>query len=46
MAEQSPGDADMDFVEHEKTYRLFLRLTKWVTAACLLILIFMAVTLL
>jgi hypothetical protein len=46
MADQSPGDADMDFIEHEKTYRLFLTLTKWAAAACAITLIFMAITLL
>jgi len=48
MADHSPSDtaSDMDYREHEQTYRLFLTLTKWVTIASVAILIFMAFTLL
>jgi Bacterial aa3 type cytochrome c oxidase subunit IV len=48
MADHSPSDlaSDMDYAEHERTYRHFLSLTKWVTITCVAILIFMAITLL
>ena len=35
-----------DYAEHEKTYRAFLRLTKWGTGAVIVILILMAIFLL
>lgn len=37
---------DMDYAEHEKTYALFLTLTKYATIFCIAIMVFMAVTLL
>ena len=40
------GHPDMDYAEHERTYRFFLTLTKYGTIFCVLVLIFMAVTLL
>lgn len=40
------GTAPMDYAEHEKTYQLFVGLTKWGTVAVVGILLFMAVTLL
>lgn len=36
----------MDYEEHHKTYNMFVNLTKWGTIALVLLLIFMAVTLL
>ena len=36
----------MDYAEHERTYRLFIKVTKWSTVALVLLMIFMAVTLL
>jgi hypothetical protein len=47
MANSSPDtSSDMDYAEHERTYRLFLSLAKWVTVGSVAVLIFMAVTLL
>ena len=48
MADHSPSDlaSDMDYPEHERTYRRFLSLTKWVTITTVAILIFMAFILL
>jgi hypothetical protein len=48
MADHGPSDAasDMDYAEHERTYRLFLSMAKWATIVTILILIFMAFTLL
>jgi Bacterial aa3 type cytochrome c oxidase subunit IV len=48
MADHSPSDltSDMDYAEHERTYRQFLLLTKWVTITSLAILVLMALTLL
>lgn len=40
------GHPAMDYAEHEATYQLFLKLSKWVLIFCILLLIFMAVTLL
>lgn len=40
------GHPDMDYSEHEKTYKLFLVLAKWTTIVSVAILVFMAVTLL
>ncbi|CAD7040583.1 aa3-type cytochrome c oxidase subunit IV [Pseudorhizobium endolithicum] len=34
--------ASMDYAEHEKTYNLFLALTKWVTMVMVVLLIAMA----
>lgn len=45
MAEHSitsNGHPDMDYAEHEATYRLFLKLTKYLTVFVVLILIFLA----
>ena len=49
MADQqmaSAGHPAMDYAEHEKTYRLFISLTKWGTVSMVILLIVMAVTLL
>ena len=40
------GHPDMDDAEHEKTYRMFVSMTKWGTVLMVLLLVFMAVTLL
>ncbi len=40
------GHPDMDYVEHEATYNLFLTMTKWGTIGVIAIVVFMAVTLL
>ena len=40
------GHPAMDYAEHEATYKLFLKLSKWTVIFCVLLLIFMAVTLL
>lgn len=46
MAEHHSGPvetgAPMDYSEHEKTYILFLNLTKWVVVFCIALLIAMA----
>jgi hypothetical protein len=45
MADQqvlATGHADMDYAEHEKTYRLFLNLMKWGAIHCIGILIILA----
>ncbi len=47
MAEQSPSGpvelgAQMDYAEHEKTYRMFTALAKYCTLACVAILVAMA----
>jgi hypothetical protein len=46
MAEQhavsDEGHADMDYAEHEKTYRMFIGMAKWGTASVILILIILA----
>ncbi len=36
------GHPDMDYAEHEATYALFLKLTKFVLGAVILIMIFLA----
>ena len=36
------GHPDMDYAEHEATYRLFLSLTKYVATGVVLIVIFLA----
>lgn len=50
MAEQSAVEiatADgNDYVEHERTYRLFLGLTKWGTISVVVVLVLMAIFLL
>lgn len=33
----------MDYAEHERTYRLFLGMTKWVTVAVVILVVLMAV---
>ncbi|MEJ1160977.1 aa3-type cytochrome c oxidase subunit IV [Prosthecomicrobium sp. N25] len=33
----------MDYAEHEKTYRMFLALTKWGTISIIVLLILMAI---
>lgn len=38
--------ANMDYAEHEKTYRMFLSMTKWGTVAAVAILVSMTVGLL
>lgn len=47
MAEENPGPvetgAEMDYAEHDKTYEMFLALTKYCTLACVAIIIGMAV---
>ena len=40
------GHPDMDYAEHERTYKLFVKMAKYGTIICVLILVFMAVTLL
>jgi hypothetical protein len=40
------GHPDMDYAEHERTYRLFTKLTKYGLIFCIAVLAFMAVTLL
>lgn len=44
MAEHATagGHPDMDYAEHDWTYRLFIKLIKYLIAAVVLILIFMA----
>ena len=41
----SEGHPAMDYKQHESTYKGFVRLFFWGTVACLLLLIFMAATL-
>jgi hypothetical protein len=36
------GHPDMDYAEHDKTYAMFVSLTKWVVIASAVLLIFMA----
>ncbi|MDP4594625.1 MAG: aa3-type cytochrome c oxidase subunit IV [Beijerinckiaceae bacterium] len=38
----SAGHPDMDYAEHEKTYDLFLFLTKWTVIGCIVLLVLMA----
>ena len=40
------GPPDMDYAEHERTYRGFIKLFKYGTIFCVLLMVFMAVTLL
>lgn len=40
------GHPDMDYAEHEKTYKMFLVMAKWTTIVSVAILVLMAVTLL
>lgn len=40
------GTAPMDYAEHERTYALFLSLTKWGSIAVVALLILMAIFLL
>ena len=40
------GHPAMDYAEHEATYQLFTKLTKWGIIFCVCLMIFMAVTLL
>jgi Bacterial aa3 type cytochrome c oxidase subunit IV len=45
MADQqvlATGHADMDYAEHERTYRRFLTLMKWGAIHCIVILIILA----
>ena len=46
MADPALGHPDMDYAEHERTFRLFTGMFKWGTIAMVLLMIFMAVTLL
>jgi hypothetical protein len=47
MAENhGAGHPAMDYAEHERTYQLFVGLTKWGSILMVAILVFMAVTLL
>lgn len=39
------GTAPMDYAEHEKTYKLFVGLTKWGTISVTLLMIILAFTL-
>lgn len=38
-----PNKSAMDYSEHEKTYALFTNLAKWITVACVIVLILMAI---
>lgn len=38
------GHPDMDYAEHERTYALFLNLTKYGTIVCIALMILLAVT--
>ncbi len=40
------GHPAMDYAEHDKTYELFIAMTKWGTILSVAIVVFMAVTLL
>jgi hypothetical protein len=40
------GHPDMDYAEHDRTYVRFVKMTKWGIIFLVLLLIFMAVTLL
>ena len=44
--DHSAGHPDMDYAEHDKTYHMFINLAKYGTIFCVLLLVFMAVTLL
>jgi hypothetical protein len=45
-ADHSAGHPAMDYAEHEKTYKLFIELTKWGTIFNVVILVLMAIFLL
>ena len=45
-ANNSAGHPDMDYAEHEKTYKLFVTLTKWGVISNVVLLILMAIFLL
>ncbi len=45
-ADHSPAHSGMDYAEHEKTYKLFLLLTKWGIIFNVVILVLMAIFLL
>ena len=47
MAEKhaSAGHPDMDYPEHERTYSMFITLTKWTTIGAVAILVLMALIL-
>ena len=40
------GHPAMDYAEHERTYQMFIGMTKWGTILMVALLVFMAVTLL
>lgn len=40
------GHPDMDYAEHDRTFHLFLTLTKWATIGVVGVMILMAITLL
>ncbi len=43
-ADNVPMDSQyMDYAEHERTYRLFLRMAKWLTIGVAILLILMAI---
>ena len=45
MSSPSPADvghADMDYAEHDRTYALFIGLTKWVSIGCVAVLVLLA----
>lgn len=42
QAELSGGHPDMDYAEHDKTYNLFVFLSKWTIIGCIALLVFMA----
>ncbi|NDA48691.1 MAG: aa3-type cytochrome c oxidase subunit IV [Alphaproteobacteria bacterium] len=44
--DHASGHPDMDYAEHDKTYHMFINLAKYGTIFCVLLLVFMAVTLL
>lgn len=48
MAEhhESAGHPAMDYAEHERTYNLFIAMTKWGTIGTVALMVFMALTLL
>ena len=45
-ATQDGGHPAMDYAEHEKTYNLFITLSKWGTIIVIAIMVFMAIVLL
>ncbi|MDB5641010.1 MAG: Bacterial aa3 type cytochrome c oxidase subunit [Hyphomicrobiales bacterium] len=44
--DHSAGHPAMDYAEHERTYEMFVGMTKWGTILMVALMIFMAVTLL